>query len=148
MKPEATLLYAPGARIDLTSAPFSEPCPGGPMSILHRPTFLSPFLIAVCAVLTVTSTAQALDVTKAKIIDLTHAIDANTIFWPTEKKTFQLTEEYKGAGLFLRVLQILLSRARRHAHRCAVSLCQARPDDRRNSNRSPKRPGRRYRRIG
>jgi len=66
------------------------------MSILQRPSFLSPFLIAACVALTSTSAAQALDVTKAKIIDLTHAIDTNTIFWPTEKKTFQLTEEHKG----------------------------------------------------
>jgi kynurenine formamidase len=40
--------------------------------------------------------AQALDVATAKIIDLTHDIDANTIYWPTEKKTFELTEQHKG----------------------------------------------------
>jgi len=40
--------------------------------------------------------AQGLDPTSAKIIDLTHAIDANTIFWPTEAKTFELIEEHKG----------------------------------------------------
>ena len=42
------------------------------------------------------STAKALDITKAKIIDLTHDIDNNTIYWPTEKKTFELTEQFKG----------------------------------------------------
>jgi kynurenine formamidase len=42
------------------------------------------------------SPAQALDVATAKIVDLTHAIDAQTIFWPTEKKTFELVEEHKG----------------------------------------------------
>jgi len=40
--------------------------------------------------------AQGLDIATAKIVDLTHAIDADTIFWPTEKKTFELIEEHKG----------------------------------------------------
>ncbi len=42
------------------------------------------------------SMANALDITKAEIIDLTHDIDNNTIYWPTEKRTFELTEQYKG----------------------------------------------------
>lgn len=40
--------------------------------------------------------AQGMDIAKAAIVDLTHAIDHNTIFWPTETKTFELVEEHKG----------------------------------------------------
>ncbi len=40
--------------------------------------------------------AQGFDLAAAKVIDLTHSIDASTIFWPTEAKTFELTEEHKG----------------------------------------------------
>jgi kynurenine formamidase len=40
--------------------------------------------------------AQGLDISTATIVDLTHALDADTIFWPTEATTFQLIEEHKG----------------------------------------------------
>ncbi len=40
--------------------------------------------------------AEGLDIAKANIVDLTHAIDRDTIFWPTEKKTFELLAEHKG----------------------------------------------------
>jgi kynurenine formamidase len=40
--------------------------------------------------------AQGLDLAKAQVVDLTHAIDRDTIFWPTEKKTFELVEEHRG----------------------------------------------------
>jgi kynurenine formamidase len=40
--------------------------------------------------------AEGLDIAKANIIDLTHAIDRDTIFWPTEPKTFELIEEHRG----------------------------------------------------
>jgi kynurenine formamidase len=40
--------------------------------------------------------AQGFDLATATIVDLTHAIDRDTIFWPTEKKTFELVEEHRG----------------------------------------------------
>src|SRR4029079_15123752 len=40
--------------------------------------------------------AEGLDIAGARIVDLTHAIDRDTIFWPTEKKTFELVEEHRG----------------------------------------------------
>ena len=40
--------------------------------------------------------AGGLDLAKAQVVDLTHAIDRDTIFWPTEKKTFELVEEHRG----------------------------------------------------
>jgi len=40
--------------------------------------------------------AQGLDIAKANVIDLTHALGADTIFWPTETDGFKLTELYKG----------------------------------------------------
>jgi kynurenine formamidase len=42
------------------------------------------------------SPAQGVDIATARIVDLTHAIDAQTIFWPTEKKAFELITEHKG----------------------------------------------------
>ena len=50
--------------------------------------------LALCT--TVPAAAQGLDIASAKFIDLTHKIDADTIFWPTETKTFELIEEHKG----------------------------------------------------
>lgn len=40
--------------------------------------------------------AQGLDIAKANVIDLTHALGPDTIFWPTETDGFKLTELYKG----------------------------------------------------
>jgi kynurenine formamidase len=51
------------------------------------------FVAGLCATVAPT---QALDVTKAKIVDLTHPIDRNTIYWPTETKSFELSEVHKG----------------------------------------------------
>lgn len=54
-------------------------------------------LIAAASMLSCPSLqAQGLDIASAKVVDLTHTIDANTIFWPTEKKAFELTEEFRG----------------------------------------------------
>lgn len=53
-------------------------------------------LAVAFALLSTPAPAQGLDIAAAKTIDLTHAIDANTIFWPTEAKAFELTEEHKG----------------------------------------------------
>jgi kynurenine formamidase len=52
-------------------------------------------LLAFCSTAS-DALAQGLDIATARIIDLTHAIDADTIFWPTERKTFELIEEHKG----------------------------------------------------
>jgi kynurenine formamidase len=54
-------------------------------------------LAAACwAVAAPAALAEGLDIATAKVVDLTHAIDANTIYWPTEKKTFELIEEHNG----------------------------------------------------
>ena len=83
--------------------------------------------------------AEGFDLAAAKVVDLTHSIDASTIFWPTEAKTFELTEEHKGVterGFFLRGEPVLHARARRHTHRCAVSFCR----EGRAGRRHPRRP--------
>ena len=41
------------------------------------------FVGGLCATIAQT---QALDVTKAKVVDLTHPIDSSTIYWPTWKR--------------------------------------------------------------
>lgn len=53
-------------------------------------------LAAVLLMVTEPLRAQGLDLARARIVDLTHAIDRDTIFWPTETKTFELIEEHRG----------------------------------------------------
>lgn len=57
---------------------------------------LAVLALAAAALMPSPLPAQGLDIGKAAIVDLTHVIDGNTIFWPTEKKTFELIEEHKG----------------------------------------------------
>ena len=57
--------------------------------------FLTLAVLALCSAAPVAS-AQGLDIATARIVDLTHPIDADTIFWPTERKTFELIEEHNG----------------------------------------------------
>jgi kynurenine formamidase len=65
------------------------------MATLRR--LFHPGFAAVCwAVAAPPAAAEGLDIATAKVVDLTHALDANTIFWPTEKKTFELIEEHNG----------------------------------------------------
>lgn len=54
------------------------------------------FLSAAHLTSAATPSAHAFDIGEAKIIDLTHVVDDKTIYWPTETKTFQLTEVFKG----------------------------------------------------
>jgi kynurenine formamidase len=49
-----------------------------------------------CALGVTPVAAEGLDMATAELVDLTHAIDRNTIFWPTEAKTFELVEEHRG----------------------------------------------------
>jgi kynurenine formamidase len=66
---------------------------------MHRSTSATRLLAAtllLSAYLTAAAAAQGLDIQSAKLIDLTHKIDADTIFWPTERKAFELVEEHKG----------------------------------------------------
>ncbi len=47
--------------------------------------------------------AQSLDLASAKIVDLSHAFDANTIYWPTSPSGFELQQLHRGptkAGFF------------------------------------------------
>jgi kynurenine formamidase len=53
-------------------------------------------LVVLCATLVASPRAQGLDFAKSDAIDLTHALDDDTIFWPTETEGFKLTELYKG----------------------------------------------------
>lgn len=40
--------------------------------------------------------AQTIDLAATKVVDLSHAYDANTIYWPTEPTGFQLKQQHKG----------------------------------------------------
>lgn len=55
---------------------------------------LSGFALA-CAALCAAQ-AQTIDLSSSKVVDLSHAYDANTIYWPTEATGFQLRQEHKG----------------------------------------------------
>jgi kynurenine formamidase len=60
-------------------------------------TFLGvALLVALCTVLAVTPRAQGLDIAKANVVDLTHPLDSDTIYWPTDAQGFKLTEIFKG----------------------------------------------------
>jgi kynurenine formamidase len=41
--------------------------------------------------------AQTLDLASSRVIDLSHAFDANTIYWPTSPSGFELKQLHKGA---------------------------------------------------
>ena len=66
------------------------------MSILRSVVSGSVSLALLVAAPLAQAAAQGLDIAAAKVVDLTHPIDASTIFWPTEAKAFELTEEHKG----------------------------------------------------
>ncbi len=53
-------------------------------------------VLGLCTILVAAPRAQGLDLATAEAIDLTHAFDGETIFWPTETEGFKLTEIYKG----------------------------------------------------
>ena len=40
--------------------------------------------------------AQAIDLTRARLVDLTHAFNANTLYWPTSPSTFRLEQLFFG----------------------------------------------------
>jgi kynurenine formamidase len=42
------------------------------------------------------ASAQTIDLSQTKVVDLTHAFDARTIYWPTEPTGFELKQEHKG----------------------------------------------------
>jgi kynurenine formamidase len=66
------------------------------MSTIRPIVSASVSLALAFALLSAPAAAQHLDIAAAKVIDLTHPIDANTIFWPTETKSFELIESHKG----------------------------------------------------
>ena len=66
------------------------------MHSIRRLSFAFALLGAFCATPVTSLQAQGLDIAKANVIDLTHALDADTIFWPTQIDSFKLTKVFKG----------------------------------------------------
>ena len=58
--------------------------------------FVSALFAEFSMTLVASPRAQGLDIAEANVIDLTHALGPDTIFWPTETDGFKLTELYKG----------------------------------------------------
>ena len=57
----------------------------------------------VCVGLCVPARGQTIDLASARIVDLSHPFDANTIYWPTSPSGFELKQLHKGptkAGFF------------------------------------------------
>lgn len=52
--------------------------------------------LLLCMGLSGPAQAQALDLASAKVIDLSHSFDANTIYWPTSPSGFELKQLHKG----------------------------------------------------
>lgn len=54
-------------------------------------------IVAAAAwILTTAAPGQSIDLASSKVVDLSHAFDANTVYWPTEASGFQLKQEHKG----------------------------------------------------
>ena len=66
------------------------------MHSIRRLSFAFALLVAFFATPVTSLQAQGLDIAKANVIDLTHALGADTIFWPTETDSFKLTKLFKG----------------------------------------------------
>ena len=49
-------------------------------------------LLAILALCACTTTRPLVDLTHADLVDLTHAYDENTLYWPTSPSTFELKE--------------------------------------------------------
>jgi kynurenine formamidase len=54
--------------------------------------FVLPFTIAASAIVT----AQSIDLSRYELVDLTHAFGSSTVYWPTSKAKFALTQEANG----------------------------------------------------
>ena len=93
--------------------------------------------------------AKPPDLATAKVVDLTHAFDEKTIYWPTSPSAFELKQQSlrTDAGRLVLLLELVLhARARRHAPRRADPLLEGRPDggpDPRAAAHRPRRGDRR-----
>jgi len=63
---------------------------------MHALSRFAAFVALAATLSPLSVNAQGLDIAQADVVDLTHSIDRDTIFWPTERRTFELTEEHKG----------------------------------------------------
>ena len=55
------------------------------------------YLVAsLCGLFAGGASAEAIDLANYRIVDLTHAYNAGTVFWPTTKERFKLESEYFG----------------------------------------------------
>ena len=94
--------------------------------------------------------SQVIDLSRSRLVDLTHAYNAQTIYWPTAPTRFSLEKLAYGpapGGYFYCLVQLLDTGARRHAPRRAAALLRARPIHRPGAARSADRAGRRHRRV-
>ena len=93
--------------------------------------------------------ATSPDLATAKVVDLTHAFDEKTIYWPNSPSAFELKQLSYGqtpGGWFYSVQHVLHARARRHAPRRADPLLEGRPDRGPDSRAAAHRARRRDRR--
>ena len=66
------------------------------MHSIRCPLFALALFVSFFATPLESPRAQGLDIAEADVIDLTHAFDTDTIFWPTETEGFKLTKIFRG----------------------------------------------------
>ena len=66
------------------------------MHVIRRTLLGFALFVVLCVALAATPRAQGLDITTANVVDLTHPLDSDTIYWPTDTQGFKLTPIFKG----------------------------------------------------
>ena len=115
-----------------------------------RPLATGVLLFVIAGSRAAARSRRALDLSRHRMVDLSHAYGASTLYWPTSPTKFTLETLAKGktdGGLLLRRQHALHAGARRHAPGRAVPFLRVRPDDGTDSARAADRAGRRHRRY-
>ena len=100
---------------------------------MRRSAPVAAFLLAAGAAACRRGPAGAPDLATAKVVDLTHAFDRETLYWPTSPSAFELKPLADGqtpGGWFYSLQRLLHARARRHASRRPDPLREGRPHGR------------------
>jgi len=66
------------------------------MHLIRRTLPALALLVTLCVTPAATPRAQGLDIASANIVDLTHPLDSDAIYWPTDTQGFKLTPIFKG----------------------------------------------------
>ena len=62
----------------------------------RKPIFALAGLAVLCGIASAPARAQQIDLASSRVVDLTHAFDKDTIYWPTSPSGFELKQLHKG----------------------------------------------------